>query len=391
MKSKIKVLFFMISMGGVKRHICELISGLDSERFEIVGVFPDQMLEKTVVRSANETYKMIFDKKGLTYHILEIPRFTHIAKDIAGLFGLIRILNKEKPDVIHCHSSLAGAIGRIAGCLCRVPLVLYTPHCLYYLISMGFRKKIFWYIEKWLFHFCDGVIAVSHSEKERLEDLVGTEKRIFYINNGLEVNGGMDSPGMRKKLRETLGLGDQTRMVLSVTRLTYQKDVMTLLKAVELLPKDGLKIFIAGDGEEAKNLNNYARRAGILDRVVFMGWQDGVLDLLSACDIMVLSSRMEGLPYAALEASLMEKPVIGSNIDGIRDCLVHGETGLLFSLGDNADLADCLNRLLTNPDLCSRMGKNGRRHVQNHFSAEQMVSKHMKLYELAARAGGSNV
>ncbi|MEW6263003.1 MAG: glycosyltransferase family 4 protein [Thermodesulfobacteriota bacterium] len=381
MSPPLKVIQFTVSAGGVKKHLVDLVSNLDRSRFEVVGLFPHKLLWDKVFSLESEKYKDIFQQLGLPYHLLETPRGLNPPRDLISLLKLIRIIRREKPDVLHTHSSKAGAIGRLAGWLCRVPLILYTPHCMYYQLAAGWKRRLFFWIEKALAGLGHYLIAVSPSEYEELARDFG-KQRVILIPNGLDLDSIHVPPGAKAALWASLKLKETDKIVLSVTRLSPQKDVLTLLKAAEVLKKDlpEAVFLIAGDGELAEELKAYAQQAGLETTVRFLGWREDVYALLDLCQVKVLTSLAEGLPYAVLEASALAKPVIGAGSTGLRDCIVPGRTGFLFPPGDYLTLARYIKNILLDPDLAVSLGRNGRGFVEEKFSLKAMIRKTEELY-----------
>jgi len=377
-----QVILFAISAGGVKKHILDIAAGLDRSQFELIGVFPDQQLLDTVVGSPTFKYSEVFDGLGLRYHVLEIPRLINIKAEIQGFTGLVRILRQERPDVIHCHSSLAGAIGRAAGLVCRVPRIIYTPHLMYYGWQRGIRRSLFLFLEKALSRLTDRVILVSPTEYNEAVTTFGSQRRFVLIRNGVDTEACRRHQVDRNRVLEQIGIEPGMMIVLSVTRLDPQKDIWTLLRAVERLPANlpAHRILIAGDGQQTHACRRYIADKGIGERVKLLGWRDDVLDLIAACDIMVLSSHREGMPYSVLEGSAMGKPQIGSNVQGIKDGIVHDRTGWLFEAGDHVALAGYLTKLLQNRSLRERFGKSGCRFMAEQFSLTDMLTRTKDVY-----------
>lgn len=382
--TKIKVAQFAISAGGVKKHIVDLVTGIDRGRFEIIGIFPDLTLWGVEIQDQELKYSAIFSKLGFNYYILEIPRNLSVKADIAGLFGLIKILKREKPDVLHCHSSLAGFIGRLAAFICRTPMVVYTPHLMYFKWSTGVKRIFYLFAERILQFFADKIIMVSRSEYLGTAPFFSMTDKFVVIPNGVAINdldADRGAPVQAKSL-ESLNAAPAKLIILTITRLSPQKDIWTLLKAIEQIPDDvpPFVLLIAGDGEEADACREYIAAHNLADRIELLGWRDDVFDLLAASDIVAFSSRNEGMAYTVLEASAMGKPQVASDVQGVKDAVVHGETGFLFEAGDDAAMAKLIEALLRNPDLRHKMGQNARNYIRKNFSIEQMIGKTETLY-----------
>jgi glycosyltransferase involved in cell wall biosynthesis len=300
-----------------------------------------------------------------------------LKQDLVGFFKLIRMLRKEQPHIIHCHSSLAGALGRIAGFICRIPGIIYTPHTMYYFWLRGMERVIFLTAEKLLSCITDRIITVSASEYHAVTNAFPWFQGVAQIENGVDVKYYQQLGNNSHQVKAALGIRKDTLIVLSLTRLDPPKDIWTFLKALALLPEDlpDYRVLIAGDGSEMRACQEYVASRGLNERVMFLGWRDDVMNLIGISDVMVLSSRIEGMPYSVLEGSAMGKAQIGSLTSGVKDGIVHGKTGFLFKVGDHESLAVYLERLLRDAPMRVTFGKNARKFVSERFNLRAMVKK----------------
>jgi len=136
---------------------------------------------------------------------------------------------------------------------------------------------------------------------------------------------------------------------------------------------------VVGEGEERENLEQLAEKLGVADLIQFAGFQSVPLSWVQAMDICVLCSSKEGFPRVVLEAMLAAKPVVGSDVNGTRELVVHEETGLLYAYGDVPELAAALRRLAQDPNLRRDMGNAARRHVETYYSIDAYVTGVMKV------------
>ncbi len=378
-----KVIQFAISPGGVKKHIFLLSKNIDKKKFKTIGIFPHKNLSERWIKKGESEYKWFFDKYNIPYYILEIPREINIIKDFINFLKLIKILKKEKPDVLHCHSSKPGILGRIAGKIVGVKLIIYTPHSIYFSWQKGLKKYFFLYIEKFLGYFCDYIIAVSDSEKELLNSTLKFHNKIITINNGIDLNEIDSFKYSKKEIIKRLKIPENVKILLTLTRLSPQKDTLTLLKAIKVVKEkfSHFVLLIAGDGEERENLEKFVKKYNLEKYVKFLGWREDIYELISISDIGILSSKKEGLPYSLLEFSAFKKPLIGTNTIGIKDCIKHGENGFLFPVGDFKRLSNYLLFLLTDDELRKIFGEKGRKFIEQNFTIEQMIYKLEKIYE----------
>jgi glycosyltransferase involved in cell wall biosynthesis len=199
------------------------------------------------------------------------------------------------------------------------------------------------------------VIAVSESTKQDLVRRGMRAELIEVITNGIDVGHYAPDPGVRASERPTL---------LFLGRLKRYKRVDLVLEAVALLAREGLdvELLIGGDGEERASLGAQARRLGIEDRVRTLGFvtEERKVDMLRRAWVHVLTSPKEGWGISNLEAAACGTPSVASDSPGLRESVLHGETGLLVPHGDVPALAEALGRLLRDQELRARMGQRAR-------------------------------
>ena len=380
---RIRVLQYTVSLGGVRRHLEYISAQIDHSRFEIIGAFPNKQLDRNYLGDDSESYRNMFARRGLQSYTVETPVGLRLWPLLQSLVKMIFILREVKPDVLHCHSSIAGAIGRLASLFHRVPLLVYTPHLMFCLRLTGLKGWIFATIEKLLLPLCDTLLAVSSSEYHSIREVLGDRPQIKQINNSIPIDMEKDISSAKDwRLYEELNVSPETILILSTARFDAQKDVPTLIRAAAQLyrKRSDFVVLLAGDSEQRLQTEELVHAEGALDCVRFLGWRSDVDRLVCACDIMVLASHLEGLPYALLEAMAVEKPVVGSNVMGVRDCVEHGVTGFLFPDGDASALAGYLERLLDDAGLRRSMGAAGKDMAMREFSPRTMIDSLEKLY-----------
>lgn len=382
-RQRVKVLLFTVSLGGVRQHIADILSQIDHERFELMGVFPDRLLNRTYLPNDADGYQAMFAQAGCKVFTVEAPTGLQPLACAAAVRDMARLLRTVRPDVLHCHSSMAGAVGRLASLVWRPRRIIYTPHLMFYLRYTGVRRAVFAALERLLLPLCDWQVAVSASEYHGIADALGRSQKLVLIRNAIPRDLASASPRADcGELPADLDVPPGKKIILSTARFDSQKDVPTLVRAAAMLARsrNDFVVLLAGDGEERDQVADLIRNQGAGDVVRILGWRSDVHKLLEACHMMVLSSRNEGLPYALLEAMALEKPVVGSNVAGVRDCIDPDATGILFPCGDVPALARAMERLLDDAALCATMGAKGREMVLCQFSPKTMIQSLEALY-----------
>ena len=214
------------------------------------------------------------------------------------------------------------------------------------------------------------IICVSQGVADVLSAHLTAQSSLRVVHNAIDCHQQLPSPVILP------GLIPDLPIVGTVGRLASLKAVDHLLEALGALAAEGVytNCLVVGEGEQRQALEALAASLGIAAYVHFVGFQENPLAWVRAMDICVLCSSKEGLPRVVLEAMLAAKPVIGSDVTGTRELIVHQETGLLYAYGDVPALTSALRRLLANPPTCHAMGDAGRQRVEAGFSIESYVA-----------------
>ncbi len=297
-------------------------------------------------------------------------------RDPLGLIELVILLRRERPHIVHVNSAKAAALGRAAAWLTRVPIRIYTVHGWSYTAHTGASSAVYLWAERLLRPLTTVTICVAESERRAgLEARTCDEATTVVIHNGVVLSG------------ETETRAGPCRLVM-VGRLQAPKDALTLVRALAELPRGAYEAVIVGDGPDRPALEGEVRRLGLASVVRLAGERNDVAQLLAASDVFVLSSRSEGLPLSILEAMAAGLPVVATNVGGVPELVLEGETGLLVPPGDPHSLAGALERLLDDSELRGRMGAAGRIRVEERFDLVSTRQAHLDLYSsLLAVAG----
>lgn len=240
--------------------------------------------------------------------------------------------------------------------------------------------RLYALIDKQLARFCDAAIGVSEPVARELARFVPA-RRVFHIENGIDLER-FQPPDSRAAARAAIGLGLGERPVIGfVGRLTAQKGVADLIDALAISQRSHpADVLIVGDGEERAALEARAARADFGDRIRFLGSRRDTPALYGAMDLFVLPSLVEAFPMVLLEAMACEVPVIATPIGDIPRIVTAG-TGWITPQQNAAQLSDRLSAALSDIDALHAMGRRGRAHVLENFSAERMAQRYRERYE----------
>lgn len=315
-----------------------------------------------------------------------IPMSFRRARLPANALTLRSWIRRLRPDVINSHSSadswtaaLARRLGPRAGALVR------SRH-----ISVRVKPGPG---HRFLYGQADYVITTGESVREELADsgLVPLE-RSMSIPTGVDLGRFHPDSGDRAEARRALGVPTEGPVIGVVAYLRQDKGHAVLLQALsEILESyPECSLVVVGDGPERLNLEALARHLGIEKSVRFVGLREDIPIVLAGFDIFCQPSlRNEGVPQSVLQAGAVARPVVSTEVGGIPEAVVHGETGFLVPPGDADALAERISGLLADSGLRNRLGEAGRRHVSETFSVQRMLDRTEQAYAAALRSAAS--
>jgi glycosyltransferase involved in cell wall biosynthesis len=365
-RPRVLLLITLAEVGGAQAYVASLLPVL-SGRFDVV-----------VAAHGHGPLRAAAADAGVRFVGLEhVRRPIDLRRDAAGFLELVRLLRRERPDILHASSSKAGVLGRLAALVAGVPIRIFTVHGWAFAAHSGPASALYRWADRLARPLTTVTICVSENERAAgIRAGTCSAERTVVIRNAVSLNG---------HARAVHGNG-RPRLI-AVGRLKAPKDFVTLVRALALLPRDSFEALIVGDGPDRGTLETEVRQLGLEGRVRLAGERHDVPDLLAAADVFVLSSVSEGLPVSVLEAMAAELPVVASRVGGLSELVVDGETGLLVPPRDADALAAALGRLVADPGLRREFGAAGRAYAESRFDQESFARAHVDLYarELARR------
>ena len=359
------------SSSGHGTHVVSLVKSLKNDRYRITVVCP----------SSNVLTIERLRRAGVTVVPLPISKL----RNVRALLRLVRLLKREKVHIIHIHGQEAGIWGRIAAWIAGVPVVVYTPQ------TVDIRQKrfqgLYYLIERLLASVTDMLISVNEGDRLRLisEGIISPQK-ITTIYNGIEVRDfpvGVDI-GTTKR---NLGIESERPVVAQIGRLSEQKGPLFLLEAAAQISqvRPDVTFLMVGEGPLRAQIEAQAKELGLSNNLLLPGWRSDVPAIMSCVDVVVLPSLWEGLPYVVLEAMASAKPVVATAVNGCRELVRHGQTGLLVPPADSRALAEAVLTLLNDKETAVQMGEHARQLVEKSFSLDRMVGRVDAVYQELAK------
>ncbi len=314
---------------------------------------------------------------GILVHPLPLRRRPS-GRDLEILWSLRRLVQRREPELIHAHSSKAGALVRLA--VADPRRIVYTPHCFAFAAGFGgLQCASYGLVEQGLSRRAAAMITVSEWEHERaLRRLGGVADRIVTIRNGVDPDAavGAPVPGIREWAagRPVVGY---------LGRLDEEKGPLRFVEAFARATRDpgfaacGL---VVGDGMLRDAIRAEIARHGLGDRLRHEPYGGAVAPWLACMSLFVLPSRWESLPIAVLEAMSAGVAVLATGVGGTAEAVVDGVTGRIVPAGDDDALATAMCRLTRDPATLRRMGRAGRERAEAHFTTARVAEETIELY-----------
>ena len=347
---KKKLLFVVETVGGgVRKHVLQLIDGLDPDLFEIHLIYGPRF-DLVFAARREELAKRI----DLIY-MPELVRSISPKQDLAAIAKTCKIIRRLKPDIVHCHSSKGGIIGRIAAKLEYVPKVFYTPHA-YAFDAPEFsakKRQLFVLIERWASRLATTrTFNVSEGEfHNALAHHIDKPEKFTVIANGLP-----DVPLLtRNESRTALGLDGivpKDAPVVGVAAwLIERKGAMTFMEITKrvVAERTNVHFVYVGEGDLAEKARQFVESNGLESNVHLLPYRKDAALLVPAFDVYLLASLYEGMPYSLVEALRAGVQIAATKTTGNDEVVIPGVNGELFPVGDAEQGAQTVNRLLDHP------------------------------------------
>lgn len=366
---KIKIMFLIPTLngGGAERVVCNLISRLNREIFDI-SLF-------------------LFKKEGVYWDILP--------KDINIIYVTNKNKNISKIKILKFLYSAAKDKDIIISAM-----ELFPTYCVS-LISMLLKKKCVGWVHinidsilndkkfyirllhehiliKFFYNKLDKIITVSNGAKDNISKYLKNKNRnrIECIYNPIKIN------DIREKAKENIKENIKKPFIIGIGRLEKQKNFILLIKAYKILSDRGFKhrLIILGQGSQKDYLINEVKKLNIEEKVKFLGFKENPYKYLNQADVFVQSSIYEGLPTVLIEALVLNVPVVATNCpDGANEILDNGKYGLLVKMNDEKVLADAIEEILNNEDLQKEYRERSKEGI-NRFDDRYITDLFEKLF-----------
>jgi glycosyltransferase involved in cell wall biosynthesis len=400
-----------LNVGGPAIQAISLTSELSSDSYQSMLVCGN-----VSPHEGDMTY-LAREKDIQPFVIPELGREISVVDDWKAFLAIRRIIKRFKPHIIHTHTAKAGTLGRFAafsmnlgfGDKDKIKVVhTFHGHVFHGYFSL-LKTFVFIQIERLLAKFTDRIVVISALQKRDICDRFRVVKRdkVSVIPLGFDLSGFSDCEKYRKIMRQKYISHEpcEAFFVGAIGRLTPVKNHSLLLQALKYLNDQGkgdpFRFLIVGDGELRAELIDEALDLGVRDQVIFVGWQRDMPPIYGALDAVVLTSKNEGTPVTLIEAMASGKPVVATDVGGVRDLLggskrgIRGgfelaRNGILVPPGDAKTFADALLFIQENREICAQMVRNSTDFAVKQYSLKRLLDDIKSLYDELIETGSDD-
>ena len=375
MNEKEKVIVHIAqSAGGVKEYLYMLLKNMNPKYINIL-----------ILSEEYKKYQKEFEKVSQDIYYVPMTRDVSIVKDIKAIINVKKILKNIHPNIVYCHSSKAGAIGRIALLLNRKIKVIYNAHGWYFNAEIPkVKKKIFAFIERMLAKKSNIIINISESELESaLNYKIAKKEKMLIIKNCIDFEKyKIDLKQARIISRKQYNIEDNEILIGTVGRIAEQKNPLLMYRAFKKINEKypNTKLIYVGDGNLKEELLKNVQNDNLTDKVIITGWVEKTQNVIPAIDIAVLPSKWEGFGLVLIEYMLCDKAIVASATGGILDIIKDDENGLLFKNDDENSLYEKIELLIEKEEIGRKMIENNKSY-RNIYEIEKLEKEHEKIFE----------
>lgn len=362
-----------------------------SESIKLLGALPETLARDgwiVHVVSGSGPEFVSWNPLGVTKHVVPMQRKPSLFSDAIGLFRWGKLLRRIQPDAVSLGTPKAAMLGLLASRVLRIPVRLYILRGLRLESSRGLAVVLLYLFERLTSFLATEIISVSPSLRDvYVSRKLASSEKVLVIGRGS--SHGIDTDKYRpqqpsKRIAQLHKLGEAVeagRPVLGfVGRFSEAKGATALLACRRLLVESRIdhELVCVGPIESAQRIFQELDSLG--RPLIAVGTVSDPAAYYAFFDIVLLPTKREGFPNVILEASAFELPVVTTGVTGSVDAVVHGQTGLIVPPDDDANFAETTKKLILDPELCRRLGKQGREWVVKHFQEKSVIGSHVDHY-----------
>lgn len=327
----------------------------------------------------------LLNLNGVAAHICPyLDRKIRPWRDFRALLWLMRLIRRERYDLVHTHESKASLLGRLAARLVGCKHIIYGLHGVVF-NDPGSRIKRQFYIalEKMTIWACDLIIAVGRDTiRHYHRENIGRNIPHQIVYSGIDVAEFEQRLNNVPKaaFRREMGIPDDAPVLVNIGRFSPAKAQHYTIEAFARVQCPEARLLLVGEGPERAACERLCAELGVEDRVIFAGFFQDITPAYAIASVHVLSSLREGLSGVAVEASLARVPTVSFEVEGIREIITHRHSGFVVPQGDIEAMVTYLEKLIGNPQMCHTYGERAYQHAIARWDHRVMVQKLDAIY-----------
>lgn len=303
-------------------------------------------------------------------------------KNLKAYFRLKKVIANGDYDVVHCNTPVGGILTRLAANRKRRKgelKVIYQAHGFHFYKDGPKKNWLLWYpIEKWFSRYTTVLVTINQMDYQLAKKSFRAENVEYVPGVGLDLSR-FEQAEATVDLRKEFDLDKDSKVVISVGELNWNKNQQVIIRALAQLQDSKLHFFLVGNGPQEDYLRRLSREQDVENQVHFLGYRRDVPALLKNADVYVFPSLREGLGMASIEAMATGLPIVTSNRHGINDYSQDGVTGFKYDPGDVQGFAEGIQKIVYDEELKCRMGQNNRE-VSKQYTVDASLSKIASVY-----------
>lgn len=304
-------------------------------------------------------------------------------RDLVSFIQICQIIKKEKFDVIHTLTPKAGFLGIMASYLMNVPNRFHTFTGQVWISKKGILKYLLIALDRIVIKLSSKIIVDGNSQREFLikKNILKEENATVFYNVstcGINLKKFKPSSKIREQERLKYNIPDTAKVFLYLGRLNLDKGIEELIEAYLLLNKENSFLFLVGPID--MDITEEMFKKYYLNNIIYIPYTNKPQNILQICDVFCFPSHREGFGYSIIEASALEKPIICSDIYGLKYTCIDQKTGLKHKAKSTMSLLEKMEFALAEPTKMKQMGAMGRTYVGENFSEEKVLKKWEQFY-----------
>lgn len=326
-------------------------------------------------------------KNEVTLHQIDIQKSpAKIRKNIKAIKQLIKVIDENAIDIVHCHNPMGGVAARIAaGISSRKPCVVYTAHGFHFYKGASIINWLLFYTaERTLAHLTDIIVTINREDYKRAQKFkLKKNGHVFLIHSvGVDKNKFTPKEEIKKKKRAELGIPENAFHIVTAAELNENKNQKVVIEAISKIAKEDIYYSICGKGPNQENLNSLIQSYGLDKRVKLLGYRTDMDEILQTADVFAFPSIREGLGVAAVEALMCNVPLIAADNRGTKEYVQDGTNGIVCSYDDSDEFREAIELLYKDADYRKLLAGRCRESVKK-FTVEEVEKTMMQVYETA--------